>query len=123
MALLTTWMIRARYFRHQCQPSAGVLDGLCRGRVDLRRTRVALPGKDVVTLVNGHVSKIHPDLRIVGIMPEDGPQVARCCRKVVLPAANQEDVAAIYEDVTRHISLEYVETLDQALPHLLAKPA
>ena len=44
------------------------------------------------------------------------------CRKVVLPAANQEDVAAIHEDVTRHISLEYVETLGQALPHLLANP-
>jgi len=41
------------------------------------------------------------------------------CVKAVLPAKNQEDVASLGDDVTNHLELEYVDTLDEAIPHLL----
>ncbi|AGF79156.1 ATP-dependent protease La [Desulfocapsa sulfexigens DSM 10523] len=41
------------------------------------------------------------------------------CTKVVLPAENREDVASLSDDVTGHLELVYVETLDDAIPHLL----
>lgn len=41
------------------------------------------------------------------------------CMKVVLPAKNQEDVASFSNDVIGHLKLVYVDTLDEAIPHLL----
>jgi ATP-dependent Lon protease len=42
------------------------------------------------------------------------------CVKAVLPAKNQEDVASLDDDVTSHLELVYVNTLDEAIPALLA---
>ncbi len=43
------------------------------------------------------------------------------CTKVVLPAKNQEDVTSLSDDVIGHLELIYVDTLDDAIPHLLTK--
>lgn len=43
---------------------------------------------------------------------------AGCC-KVVLPARNHEDVAALGEDVIGNLEFAFVGTLDEAIPHLL----
>ncbi len=42
------------------------------------------------------------------------------CTKVILPAENQEDVASLGEDVIGDLELVYVNTLDDAIPHLLS---
>ncbi len=41
------------------------------------------------------------------------------CTKVVLPAQNREDVNSFSDDVIGHLELVYVDTLDDAIPHLL----
>jgi ATP-dependent Lon protease len=41
------------------------------------------------------------------------------CTKVILPAKNQEDVASFSDDVIGHLELVYVDTLGEAIPHLL----
>ncbi len=41
------------------------------------------------------------------------------CTKVILPTENQEDVASFGSDVTGHLELVYVDTLEEAIPHLL----
>ena len=42
------------------------------------------------------------------------------CVKVVLPAKNEEDVRSFGEDVIGKLELVYVDTLDEAIPHMLA---
>ncbi len=42
------------------------------------------------------------------------------CLKVVLPAKNQEDVVSLSDDVVGHLELVYVDSLDEAIPHLLS---
>ncbi len=41
------------------------------------------------------------------------------CTKVVLPSENRENVVSLSDDVTGHLELVYVETLQDAIPHLL----
>jgi ATP-dependent Lon protease len=58
-------------------------------------------------------------LPVGGIREKILAAVRAGCTKVVLPAKNQEDVASLSDDVIGHLELFYVDTLDEAIPHLL----
>ena len=94
-------------------PSAGVaiaiaLISLLTGR-PVHRT-VSITGEMTLT---GQV------LPVGGIREKLLAGVRSGCIKVVLPAKNQEDVASLSDDVAGHLELVYVDTLDEAIPHLL----
>ena len=95
-------------------PSAGVaiaiaLVSLLTGR-PVHRT-VSITGEMTLT---GQV------LPVGGIREKLLAGVRTGCKKVVLPAKNQEDVASLSDDVTGHLELVYVDTLDEVIPHLLS---
>lgn len=95
-------------------PSAGVaiaiaLVSLLTGR-PVHRT-VSITGEMTLT---GQI------LPVGGIREKFLAGVRTGCLKVVLPAKNQENVASLSDDVTGHLELVYVATLDEAIPHLLS---
>ncbi len=95
-------------------PSAGLaiaiaLVSLLTGRPVHRR--VSITGEMTLT---GQV------LPVGGIREKLLAGVRTGCVKVVLPAKNQEDVASLGHDVVGHLELVYVDTLDEAIPHLLS---
>ena len=70
--------------------------------------------------VTGEMTLTGQVLPVGGIREKLLAGVRTGCTKVVLPSKNQEDVASLSDDVTGHLELVYVATLDQAIPHLLA---
>ncbi len=70
--------------------------------------------------VTGEMTLTGQVLPVGGIREKLLAGVRTGCTKVVLPAKNEEDVASLTEDVIGRLELVYVETLDQAIPHLLA---
>jgi ATP-dependent Lon protease len=69
--------------------------------------------------ITGEMTLTGQVLPVGGIREKLLAGVRTGCTKVVLPAKNQEDVASLTEDVTGHLELVYVDTLDQAIPHML----
>ncbi len=69
--------------------------------------------------VTGEMTLTGQVLPVGGIREKLLAGVRTGCTKVVLPSQNQEDVDSLTEDVTGHLELVYVDTLDQAIPHLL----
>ena len=69
--------------------------------------------------VTGEMTLTGQVLPVGGIREKLLAGVRTGCTKVVLPSQNQEDVESLTEDVTGHLELVYVDTLDQAIPHLL----
>jgi ATP-dependent Lon protease len=69
--------------------------------------------------VTGEMTLTGQVLPVGGIREKLLAGVRTGCVKVVLPFQNQEDVDSLTEDVTGHLELVYVDTLDQAIPHLL----
>ena len=69
--------------------------------------------------VTGEMTLTGQVLPVGGIREKLLAGVRTGCVKVVLPSQNQEDVDSLNEDVTGHLELVYVDTLDQAIPHML----
>ncbi len=69
--------------------------------------------------ITGEMTLTGQVLPVGGIREKLLAGVRTGCTKVVLPAKNQEDVASLTEDVTGHLELVYVDTLDQAIPQML----
>lgn len=69
--------------------------------------------------VTGEMTLTGQVLPVGGIREKLLAGVRTGCVKVVLPAKNQEDVASLGDDVTGSLELVYVDTLDEALTHLL----
>jgi ATP-dependent Lon protease len=70
--------------------------------------------------ITGEMTLTGQVLPVGGIREKLLAGVRTGCVKVVLPAKNQEDVTSLSDDVTGHLELVYVDTLDEAIPHLLA---
>lgn len=94
-------------------PSAGLAIGIA--LVSLLTGR---PAHRTVA-VTGEMTLTGQVLPVGGIREKLLAGVRTGCVKVVLPAKNQEDVTSLSDDVTGHMELVYVETLDEAIPHLL----
>ncbi len=95
-------------------PSAGVAIGIALVSLLTQRPvhrNVSITGEMTLT---GQV------LAVGGIREKLLAAVRTGCVKTVLPAKNEEDVASLGEDVTGRLELVYVNTLDEAIPHLLA---
>lgn len=94
-------------------PSAGL--AICIALISLltgmpvRRT-VALTGEMTLT---GYV------LPVGGIREKLLAGARAGCRKVVLPLENKDDVVSLSDDVTKDLEIVYVDTLHDAIPHLL----
>jgi len=69
--------------------------------------------------VTGEMTLTGQVLPVGGIREKILAGVRTGCTKVVLPSQNQEDVDSLTEDVVGHLELVYVDTLDQAIPHML----
>ena len=95
-------------------PSAGV--GIAIALISLLTDR---PIHRTVS-VTGEMTLTGQVLPVGGIREKLLAGVRTGCTKVVLPSKNQEDVACLTEDVTGHLELVYVDTVDQAIPHMLA---
>jgi ATP-dependent Lon protease len=94
-------------------PSAGVSIGIALVSLLTERPvhrNVAITGEMTLT---GQV------LPVGGIREKLLAAVRTGCIKAVLPAKNQEDVASLATDVTSNLELVYVNTLDEAIPHML----
>jgi len=94
-------------------PSAGVSIGIALVSLLTERPvhrNVAITGEMTLT---GQV------LPVGGIREKLLAAVRTGCIKAVLPAKNQEDVASLATDVTNNLELVYVNTLDEAIPHML----
>jgi len=94
-------------------PSAGLAIGialisLLTGRPVHRM--ISITGEMTLT---GHV------LPVGGIREKLLAAVRTGCTKVILPAENQEDVTSLSDDVIGNLELVYVNTLNEAIPHLL----
>ncbi len=70
--------------------------------------------------ITGEMTLTGQVLPVGGIREKLLAGVRTGCVKVVLPAKNREDVTSLSDDVTGHLELVYVDTLDEAIPHLLA---
>ena len=70
--------------------------------------------------ITGEMTLTGQVLPVGGIREKLLAGVRTGCVKVVLPAKNQEDVASLSDDVTGQLELVYVDTLDEAIPHMLA---
>ena len=70
--------------------------------------------------ITGEITLTGQVLPVGGIREKLLAGVRVGCVKIVLPAKNQEDVASLSDDVMGHLDLVYVDTLDEAIPHLLA---
>ncbi len=95
-------------------PSAGLAIGIA-----LVSLLTGCPAHRTVA-VTGEMTLTGQVLPVGGIREKLLAGVRTGCRKVVLPAKNREDVTSLSDDVTGHMELVYVETLDEAMPHLLA---
>ncbi len=94
-------------------PSAGVAIGIALVSLLTERPvhrNIAITGEMTLT---GQI------LPVGGIREKLLAAVRTGCVKAVLPAKNQEDVASLADDVTDHLELVYVDTLDEVIPHLL----
>jgi ATP-dependent Lon protease len=69
--------------------------------------------------VTGEMTLTGQVLPVGGIREKLLAGVRTGCVKVVLPAKNREDVASLNEDVTEQLELVYVDTLDEAIGHML----
>lgn len=69
--------------------------------------------------VTGEITLTGQILPVGGLREKLLAAVQTGCVKVVLPARNREDVAILGNDVTGRLELAYVDTLDEAIPHLL----
>ena len=70
--------------------------------------------------ITGEMTLTGQILPVGGIREKLLAAVRTGCKKIVLPAQNQEDVASQGDDVTGLLEVTYVKTLDEAIPHLLA---
>lgn len=70
--------------------------------------------------ITGEMTLTGQILPVGGIREKLLAAVRTGCVKVVLPAQNQEDVASQGDDVTGRLEVTYVNTLDEAIPQLLA---
>jgi len=69
--------------------------------------------------ITGEITLTGQVLPVGGVREKLLAGVRTGCVRVVLPAQNQEDVASLGNDVTGHLELVYVRTLDEAIPHVL----
>lgn len=70
--------------------------------------------------ITGEMTLTGQVLPVGGIREKLLAGVRTGCIKVILPAKNMEDVASFNEDVTGQLDLVYVDTLDEAIDHMLA---
>lgn len=69
--------------------------------------------------ITGEMTLTGQVLPVGGIREKLLAGVRTGCVKIVLPAKNREDVISLSDDVTGHLELVYVDTLNEAIPHLL----
>jgi ATP-dependent Lon protease len=69
--------------------------------------------------ITGEMTLTGQVLPVGGIREKLLAGVRTGCVKVVLPAKNREDVASLNEDVTGQLELVYVDTLGEAIGHML----
>ncbi len=69
--------------------------------------------------ITGEMTLTGQVLAVGGIREKLLAAVRTGCVKVVLPAKNQEDVASLDKDVTAHLEIVYVDSLDEAINHLM----
>ena len=69
--------------------------------------------------ITGEMTLTGQVLPVGGIREKLLAGVRTGCIKVILPAKNMEDVASFNEDVTGQLDLVYVDTLDEAIDHML----
>ncbi len=69
--------------------------------------------------ITGEMTLTGQVLPVGGIREKLLAAVRTGCVKVVLPSKNMEDVASLHEDVTGQLELVYVDTLEEAVGHML----
>ncbi len=69
--------------------------------------------------ITGEMTLTGQVLPVGGIREKLLAGVRTGCVKVLLPAKNREDVASLSDDVTGHLELVYVDSLDEAIAHML----
>lgn len=69
--------------------------------------------------ITGEMTLTGQILPVGGIREKLLAGVRTGCVKVILPSKNREDVASLDEDVTGDLELVYVDTLDEAIDHML----
>ncbi|MFT5727461.1 MAG: ATP-dependent Lon protease [Desulforhopalus sp.] len=69
--------------------------------------------------ITGEMTLTGQILPVGGIREKLLAGVRTGCVKVILPAKNREDVSSLDEDVTGDLELVYVDTLDEAIDHML----
>jgi ATP-dependent Lon protease len=69
--------------------------------------------------ITGEMTLTGQVLPIGGVREKLLAAVRTGCVKVVLPAQNEEDVSVLDDDVTGNLQIVYMESVDQAIPHLL----
>lgn len=69
--------------------------------------------------ITGEMTLTGQVLPVGGIREKLLAGVRTGCVKVILPAKNEEDVASFNEDVAGQLDLVYVDTLDEAIEHIL----
>ena len=94
-------------------PSAGVAIGLA--LISLLTKR---PIRRDVS-ITGEMTLTGQVLPIGGVREKLLAAVRTGCVKAVLPAKNEEDVSVLGDDVSGNLEIIYIESLDQAIPHLL----
>jgi ATP-dependent Lon protease len=70
--------------------------------------------------ITGEMTLTGQVLPVGGIREKILAAVRTGCVKAVLPEKNREDVTSLSDDVTGKLEVVYADTLDEALPHLLA---
>jgi len=94
-------------------PSAGVAIG-----VALISLLTARPVRRNIA-ITGEMTMTGQVLAVGGIREKLLAAVRTGCVKAVLPEKNREDIASLDSDVTSHLELAYINTLDEAIPHLI----
>ena len=69
--------------------------------------------------ITGEMTLTGQVLPVGGVREKILAGVRTGCVKVVLPAKNREDVASLNSDVTGQLELVYVDTLEEAIEHML----